>query len=207
MKIINDIKISIIDENENVYAKNLLISVYSKCKDVTNAMKVFDSIPKHKRNVHSMNAMIKCFIDNKQNNKAILLYEQRSDKGQCGEVTNLLFITACINTRNYDKAKHFIDPNFRDRHSNNYSVESLNTLIVFYGRIGCTNENKKDVISIATMMKCYIENNKCKALELYNRCCNLHLKTISKWYNKSELNYIFASQKTKRNKKQTQMLD
>ena len=45
MKIIDRIKNSIITDSGNVYAKASLISVYSKCYDVNNALKLFHSIP------------------------------------------------------------------------------------------------------------------------------------------------------------------
>ena len=59
IKVINHIKNQIMNSNDNnVYAKNTLISVYSQCKDITNATKVFDSIPKHKKTVVSINNMM-----------------------------------------------------------------------------------------------------------------------------------------------------
>ena len=50
--------------------KDYLMSIYGECKDITNALKVFESIPTNKQNIISLSSMIKYCIDHNKNETA-----------------------------------------------------------------------------------------------------------------------------------------
>ena len=96
MNVINDIKTALMDtDNDNVFAKRLLISIYGECKDIVNALKVFDSIPQSQQNIISISCMMKYCINHNKNEKTISIYQQYN--GQHDDVSNTLFIKACTN--------------------------------------------------------------------------------------------------------------
>eukprot|EP01084_Bolivina_argentea_P239109 401854_1 len=172
-KVIEYIKNSVINTNENVYVKNTLISIYSQCKDITNAIKVFDSIPKHKKTIVSINAMMTCFINNKKTEKAISLYEYYShslnlDKD---DVSNLLFIKACGTHKKYDKKGEQFIQSLQFNDINSHSIKLITTLIDFYGKTDMNKAlqifdnvpiNKKSISSVSVIMKCFIDKNEKK---------------------------------------------
>eukprot|EP01084_Bolivina_argentea_P148414 259473_1 len=134
MKLINHIKTSIIDNDNDIYVKTALITIYSQCKDVPNAIKIFNSISPKKKDIVSIGALMTCFIDNDEYEKAILLHEKYN--GQHDDTSDLLFIKACTNTSNYNKGQQFIESNDIIQHINDHSMEFINTLLDFYVRCG-----------------------------------------------------------------------
>ena len=102
MNVINDIKFSLMNtEKDNVFAKRLLMSIYVDCKDITNALKVFESIPQNEQSITSINNMMRHCINHNKNDNAILIYEQYNGKNN--DIANTLFIKACTNIGDADK--------------------------------------------------------------------------------------------------------
>ncbi|MDY7091199.1 MAG: hypothetical protein SYR96_39735, partial [Actinomycetota bacterium] len=173
MNVINDIKITLINtDNNNIFAKRLLMSIYTDCKDITNALKIFDSIPQNEQSILSIGTMMKQCINHNKNDKAILIYEQYN--GQHNDVSDLLFIKACTNIGDADKGIKLI------KSITNDSIEFTNSVINFYGKIGDVNnavntfnnipEDKKDIVTIGAMMKCFIDNYQNeKAISIYEQ--------------------------------------
>ncbi len=156
---------------------NSLIDFYGKSGDIGKAVKLFNDIPKYERDLISVTAMMKYFIENAQNEKAIVLYEEYN--GSNDDVSNLLFIKACGNVGDFDKGNQVIDWVFKDM--NKHSIPFINNLVGFYGKSGNIKcaldifnnicDENKDVVSVESMLKCFIdgEENE-KAIELYERC-------------------------------------
>ena len=64
MSVINDIKSVLMSTEDNhVFAKRLLMSIYADCKDITNALKVFDSIPQNQQDFISISSMMKYCVN------------------------------------------------------------------------------------------------------------------------------------------------
>ena len=78
----------------NIKFINSVIDFYGKIGDINNAINTFKNMPENKKDVVTINAMMTCFIDNNQNEKAISIYEQYND--QHDDISNTLFIKALI---------------------------------------------------------------------------------------------------------------
>ena len=174
-------------QNHSIEFITTLIDFYGKIGDINKALQIFNNIPKNKMNVISISAMMNTYNKNNKYQETILLYEQYNNKyNNNDDVSNLLFINACINTNNYHKAKKLININIKNKTDvNNHSIEFINTLIDFYGRIGDINnalsvfdnilENKKDIITINVMMNAYNNNQE------YNKTISLYEKYNNKY--------------------------
>ncbi|MDY7091307.1 MAG: hypothetical protein SYR96_40310, partial [Actinomycetota bacterium] len=154
---------------------NSVINFYGKIGDVYNAVNTFNNIPIYKKNIVTISAMMNCFIDNNQNEKAISLYEEYN--GKHNDITNSLFIKACTNIGDADKGIKLIKSTTKIMDS---SITFINTVIDFYGKIGDVNnavntfniipENRKNIVTINAMMNCFIDNNQNeKAISLYEQ--------------------------------------
>ena len=71
---------------------NTLIDFYGKIGDVNNAVNIFSNIAENKKGIVTINAMMKCLLDNNQNEKAISLYEQYNYYKH-NDISNLLLLT------------------------------------------------------------------------------------------------------------------
>ncbi len=49
-----------------------IINICSECNDMNNALKVFNSIPCHTIDIIVIGTMMKCFVNNNQNEHAII---------------------------------------------------------------------------------------------------------------------------------------
>ena len=151
------------DLNEHsIELSNTLIDYHGQIGEIDEAWNIFNFL---QRNVFTIGVMMKALINNQQNNKAIELFEG------CGLSSNdtlkLLFIQACVNMNDNEKCLKFIDSNIK--HAENHSIELINTLIDFYGKIGAVEHAiglfqsianyKKDVVTIGSIMKSLINND------------------------------------------------
>ncbi len=123
-------------EDHSIQLITILIRYYGKTGDVECALDVFDRIPISKKNTVAINVMMRCFMDNDENQKAITLYEEYEtvniNQIVVDDISHNLYIKACINASQYKNAKIFIKTTVKD--INNHSIEFLNTLIDFYGK-------------------------------------------------------------------------
>eukprot|EP01084_Bolivina_argentea_P218529 370816_1 len=176
MKVVNHIKNSIINTHNNVNSKNLLMGIYLRCNDIMNVMKLFDSIPTHKKDIKSIKFIMNACNKNKEYNKTIVVYEQYS--GEHDDITNVLFIKACSNIGQYKKAKALINSHTTD--INCHSIEFINTLMNLYGKTGDINYalnifnnmpvNKRNMTSVNTIMNIYVKSKQySKAIAMYEQ--------------------------------------
>ena len=108
---------------------NTVIDCYGKISDVPNTVNTFTNIAKNKKDIVTIGAMMKCFIDNNENEKAISIYEQYN--GQHDNISNTLFIKACTNIGDADKGSKLINSTTMIDGSTTF----INTVIGFYGKI------------------------------------------------------------------------
>eukprot|EP01084_Bolivina_argentea_P213568 362672_1 len=205
MKLIKCIKNSLIGNNNNenidIYNKTSLIGIYSQLKDTQTTTQIFDSIPANKKNIVTISAMMKCFMDNNQNDKAISLYEESNSYIEHNDISNLLMIKACNNMNDYNKAKKLVNTKiFIDQNDiNSYDIKLITTVIDFYGKNGDINDafnifnkiatNKKDIACAGAMMKCFIDNcQNDKAMQLYEQCNYQHDDTTNLLFIKACIN-------------------
>ena len=77
------------------------IDSYAKIGKVNNAINTFNNIPENKKNIVLIGAMMKCFIDNHQNEKAISIYEQHNHYKH-DDISNTSLMTAYSNIGDID---------------------------------------------------------------------------------------------------------
>ena len=180
-----------INNKPSIELLSALINFYGYFGQVIEAKKIFKSIKK--LNSTLFGSMMKVFIDNNMNEKALKLYDKLY-KELSNEITDLLAIKACQNCNEYEKGHGILMKYHLNNNNNfNFTKELKCAGVDFYGYFGDIINakelfnliNKKDVIGIGCMMKAYINNNNYKnALKLYDKYENiqndiLHLQAIN----------------------------
>lgn len=89
--------------NNNLKLQTALISMYSKCGRLEQALSVFQSIKRP--DVHCWSSMIQAYHHHKQSNQAVLLfYEMQQTGTQPNQITFLAAISACGELGDLEKA-------------------------------------------------------------------------------------------------------
>eukprot|EP01084_Bolivina_argentea_P093983 168980_1 len=94
---------SLLCNNTDIYIKTAFINAYSKYSQTDKSEKIFHSIPSHSKDKVAISAMLKAFINNGDNTKALNLYQQNTDLND--DVCHVLVLKACINTHQFDIGK------------------------------------------------------------------------------------------------------
>ncbi len=86
MQIVDHIKHSIINNRNNnnkntIYIKHLLIDIYGLTNNISNAFDIFNSISSNNKNIYSICAIMKFFINNNKNTKVIELHLKYNSNG------------------------------------------------------------------------------------------------------------------------------
>eukprot|EP01083_Nonionella_stella_P074791 203004_1 len=156
---------------------NALISLYGECGEVEEALNTFNWIQNDKKNVVSIGAMMKAYVNNGCSREALQLYESVGDINsniKLNDICHIFAIKACTKTNNFEKGKSII----YDINCNEYSdINLINTGIDFYGHFydirsaidtfKQTPHHSKNIGSINTMMDAYFRCN------LTKQCINL----------------------------------
>ena len=169
--------INVNDQKHSIELKHCLIDFYAEFGDVDKAFHVFNSIPLNKRDIVTIAALMKCYINNGKGKKALDLYYKSSTINN--DVSHVLAIKACINLNDFEAGKRIIAQNI-DFKNNKHTMVVVNAIIDFYGHFGDIQSAQKlfsaidgaenDAICVASMMKCLIDNNlNDKAILLFNR--------------------------------------
>lgn len=155
-----------------------LINMYTKCRNLESARKVFDELPKV--NIEYWNAMIHSYVNSGLAREALGLIEQAKFRElQLDEVTILGLLMACRDAGELDEGilVHSIIQN------NDFFKESVvlgNALIDMYGKCGSTENArsvfdsmpKKDVVSWTSMIVGHAINGEAsKSLALFKQMC------------------------------------
>ena len=85
-----------IGHNDNIMIQNSLINAYGECKDIENALNVFNAINNNIKDEITLSAMMKVLINNNKSGESLRLY-RKYDKLH-NEITDMLAIKACIAT-------------------------------------------------------------------------------------------------------------
>ena len=166
--------------NESVKIQTTLIEFYNHFGKRSTAMDIFNSIKNDEMDIVSISSMMKCFIDNKDYESALDLYDKTmSDYNlKQDDICHVLAVKACINTRNYDKGKMIhqsIKHMMKDK-----KIYLKNVLINLYGESGDIETAKqifnsipsrqRDIDIVNVMMKAYLNNNfSGEAIKLYDK--------------------------------------
>ena len=172
------------DDDNKLQLKNALIKFYGDCMDVQRAQNVFDSISEHQRDAISINCMMKAYIDNDYNQRALQLYDDvMNAQLQKDEVCNMLVLSACINLEQYARGKEIISANINFSSIQNIKLKT--TLIDFYGHCNDISAAlnmfdsipnfEKHIVTISAMMEAYLN-------------CNLHTECIQLFENMRSFN-------------------
>ena len=180
--------------NHSIQLINTLIEFYFYDNyKLDKALKIFDSIDDKKLQIETINVMIKGYIKMGKYHKAIKCCDEA--KVDIDNVSIVLYLKACININDYHRGEMFI--NSKINNLKKATIEVKNKLIDFYGCFG-EMENainvyesikNKDVVSINTMMKCLINNNKNdEALTVYHEFDGKHNDISKLFYLKACMN-------------------
>ena len=158
----------------------LLLSVYGRCS-LLNAQQIFDLIPNIDKDIICIGLIMKYYIQYGFPHKVLDLYDIITDE-QKDDGSHRFAIKACIQCNDCQKGK-MIHNSIRDDVDKNDKVEVKTALIEFYNHFGqasvalnifhSINKSKIDIVSISSMMKCYIDGNEYEnALDLYDKVEN-----------------------------------
>eukprot|EP01084_Bolivina_argentea_P259346 437582_1 len=165
----------------NIKVLTTLIDFYGHFGFISDALNIFNSINNNAKNSVTVNAMLKCLINNKQYDQCILLYKQYDQicQDKTDDISHGLIINACKHNKIYfTTANEIIKTKINVKGISQLSIKLINTLIDFYGHcnevesalniFNSINESKKDIISVSAMMNVYINNGLYqKALSLF----------------------------------------
>ena len=112
--------------------KGAILDFYVKSNLIQNAVDVFEKLEsRNEVNSNSLSIMMHGYILNNRNKNALHLYEKY--KNFKDDVTDLLYIKACLIENEYNKCQQFIESlNLDSKDINNFKVEFITKLIDFY---------------------------------------------------------------------------
>ena len=168
-------------EHLSVETVTTWIDFYGHFGVVDRARNLFDGMKATQRGTVTVNAMLKCLLNNGCFEECIELYS--SQKNVVDDISQVMVIRAFQNSGQFKNGKSLIQNEVNLQHLNNRSIELVNTVIDFYGDakdidvamqiFHMISEHKRDVTSIGSMMNALIKNQKCsEALSLYEEYRN-----------------------------------
>lgn len=162
----------IIEDNNEMITKTVLINAYSKRHSIKDAKQIFDGIDD--KDCMVLGAMMNALIENEWYNECLALYEEYTHLNN--ETTHILAIRACAKSnlkgRGLSIIKNKIDlSQCADKHKN--------VLIDFYGHFGEVEQainvyqslpnDHSNIYAINGIMKAYLDNNQSgKVVELFD---------------------------------------
>eukprot|EP01083_Nonionella_stella_P092964 260362_1 len=168
---------------DDIHVYCLLIHALGLHGDINGAQHTFDSITpaRNQMNIGVIGSLMTAYVNNKQHHKAIALYKQYPHAPH-NEVTHLMLIKACQNTKQFELAHAMISKHIQLDSTRN--VRLLNALIYFYGEYNDVATAQKvfesipiaqrSVIHVNCMMTCFVNNNEVdKCLAFYKQCAHL----------------------------------
>lgn len=124
----------------NPYVSNGLINMYSKCGELEESVKVFNSMPQ--TNSISWNSMIAAFARNGDGLTALQLYEEMKLEGvQPTDVTFLSLLHGCSHSGLVEKGMEFLNSMAKD-HGISPRTEHYACVVDMLGRAGLLTEAK-----------------------------------------------------------------
>eukprot|EP01083_Nonionella_stella_P158556 516275_1 len=162
---------------KDIYIQTALIKAYSKHSNHTDIIwNIFNAIPEHKKDAVAVGTMMQCLMNHNETRDALRLYDRYYYIND--DISHVMAIKACIRTNDFELGHRICSqihtPDKQQR------IELSNILIEFYATCGdmdhalevfrCIKNDQKDDVTIATMMKWCVKNDKPQqALEIYNQ--------------------------------------
>eukprot|EP00253_Pinus_taeda_P025313 PITA_25313 len=165
----------------DVFVGNALVTMYAKCGSVEYARQVFDKMP-HK-DVVSWNAIIGCYAQNGEKDKALrLLQQMEMESVKPDAVTIVSILPVCVSVVDLQQGKEVHDYIRRAGFLHNHLVG--NSLITMYAKCGSINDarnvfddmSQRDVVSWNAMIAGYFLNERCD--EALNLFCEMKLTNV-----------------------------
>ena len=148
--------VHLLRDRDAVYIKSTMIDFYGHFKDIQSAEMIFESVAMEERDSMCINAMIKAYQINGDDENAVDLYDR------CGEwrddVSHLLAIKSCNNLRDFERGKK-IHRDVVKCNGNQMSLQLKNTLIDLYGKFECLATAKEIYESIPNVDKTTVTVN------------------------------------------------
>lgn len=125
----------------NVFVKNGLINMYSKCGELEESIKVFDGM--YQRNQVSWNSMIAAFARHGNGLRALQLYEEMKSNGvEPTDVTFLSLLHACSHVGLLHKGMEFLE-SMEKTYGMSPRMEHYACIVDMLGRAGLLQEAKE----------------------------------------------------------------
>ncbi|ONK68258.1 uncharacterized protein A4U43_C05F9370 [Asparagus officinalis] len=122
----------------NVFVCNGLINMYSKCGELRDSIKIFDSMVQ--RNAVSWNSMIAAFARHGYGSTALQLYENMKLEGiEPTDVTYISLLHACSHVGSVNKGMEFLDLMLKVHHIEP-RIEHYSCVVDMLGRAGLLKE-------------------------------------------------------------------
>ena len=171
--------------NQDIYLKTVLINFYGTNGMIKDGINVFNSITD--KNVVSINAMMKAYIDNYDYKNAMDIYDQYSLL--INDRSHVLALKACSKVNDIKRGNQ-ISGKLKSKLDDNSNQKVLNTSIDFYGNCGQIDkainiyhsiaDNDKDTVTKNVMMNAYLKNNLgIQALSIYDEMDDLSKDNVS----------------------------
>lgn len=150
---------------------NTLINFYGKYGKINSAKNIFIKLSNMNRlDKYSVNSMIKLFVNNNKNNKALKLYDQYNKYDIfIDDISNILALQACMNLKDKKKGYEIISKIDDNNKNKRLSIELETTLMKFYSQFNdlsmCQSvfdgipDSEKNVISVNCMIQSCVDND------------------------------------------------
>ncbi|KAJ7536437.1 hypothetical protein O6H91_12G069700 [Diphasiastrum complanatum] len=161
--------------DSNIFLANNLVDMYSKCGSLSDAHKVFSTMPQ--RNVFSWTAIISAYADSGQGVEAINLFQRMQVTGIAPDkVAFVVVLKVCAGIKALEQGKRLHSDIIKRGFEGDVVIGS--TLVDMYAKCGCLEDarelfnsmSERNVISWNVMITGYAQNGFCKeALALYEQ--------------------------------------
>lgn len=152
----------------DIFVSSSLATMYSKCNRFVSAEKVFDEIPD--RDVRCWNAVISCYYQNGQPEKAVRSFEEMRRAGfEPNSVTYMMIISSCSRLLDLERGKRIHEEVVRNGLVSQGFIRD--SLVDMYGKCGCLERAeevfeqiaRKNLIAWNSMLAGYSSNGDVKA--------------------------------------------
>ena len=131
------------NKKSDIQLLTTLITFYGSWSKIDTSQKILDSIQHGGKNISCINAMMSVFNNHNKYCQSINLYQQYNGNKNfdinCNYITDILFIKACINEKEFIECEKMIDSK-KLVFKNKNNIKLLTTLIYFYGQFGKTDK-------------------------------------------------------------------
>ena len=151
-----------------------LIRKYGHLRAIEGAAQVFESLTPSERDMNSIQTMMRIFVDNGYDQRALDLYRNVANDSLIKATTHSLALRACCNMNDFDRGDAIIS--IVQKHIKS-DIKLQTAFIEFYGHFGHSDKameifkrmKQRDIIAVGTMMKVLCNEQLYETvLEMYN---------------------------------------